>query len=119
MNAYPLILLFAILSASACQNSIYQSAKASKTFLDSRDGERYSYVEIDDLYWMTENIRYNVEGSKLNPDNPSPLYGRLYNWKQATKACPEGWRLSTNWDWMSLEGIFIFNKDTLVNLGVV
>ena len=78
-----------------------------KKFLDPRDGERYGYVEIQGDTWMTENMRYNVKGSKLNPDNPSPLYGRLYNWEQAMKACPEGWRLSTDLDWMMLEKHFI------------
>jgi uncharacterized protein (TIGR02145 family) len=77
--------------------------KSIKKFVDPRDGERYTYIEIDDRYWMRENMRYNVPGSKLNPDNSTPLYGRLYTWEQAMKACPEGWWLSTNLDWLSLE----------------
>ena len=82
---------------------IYPSTGFSKAFKDPRDGERYQYVAIDNIYWMTSNMRYNVKGSKLNPDNPSPLYGKLYTWEQAIKACPKGWELSTDLDWLSLE----------------
>ena len=89
-------------------NSLFSSSL--KTFKDPRDGERYQYIEIENRYWMTSNMRYKVEGSKLNPDNPSPLYGRLYTWKQAMKACPQGWRLSTNGDWFSLERKVIYSR---------
>jgi uncharacterized protein (TIGR02145 family) len=99
-------LLLLVLLLCGCITSKHNNTKIKK-FVDPRDGECYTYVEIDDRYWMRENMRYNVPGSKLNPNNPSHLYGRLYNWEQAMKACPEGWRLSTDIDWMSLERIFI------------
>ena len=103
-----------LLSCLACSKLNYTPAKSPKAFTDPRDGQKYGYVEIDDRYWMTENMRYKVEGSKLNPDNPSPLFGRLYNWEQAMKACPEGWRLSTDIDWMMLEKHFIDGDSLLV-----
>jgi uncharacterized protein (TIGR02145 family) len=95
-------LLLLVLLLCGCITSKHNNTKIKK-FVDLRDGERYTYIEIDDRYWMRENMRYNVPGSKLNPDNPSPLYGRLYIWEQAMKACPEGWQLSTDLDWLSLE----------------
>ena len=109
-----ILLWLFILGLLACSKLNYTPAKSPKAFIDPRDGQKYGYVEINNRYWMTENMRYNVEGSKLNPDNPSPLFGRLYNWDQAMKACPEGWWLSTNIDWLSLEDVFIHNIDTLI-----
>ena len=74
-------LFLVVFCAFSCAKINYTPARSPKAFVDPRDGERYGYVEIRGLYWMTENMRYNVEGSKLNPDNPSPLYGRsLYTW---------------------------------------
>ena len=89
-------------------NSLF--SPSLKNFKDPRDGENYKYIEIDDRYWMTSNMRYNVEGSKLNPNNPSSLYGRLYTWEQAMKACPKGWDLSTDGDWLSLEQYVIYDR---------
>ena len=109
-----ILLWLSILGLFACSKLNYTPAKSPKAFTDPRDGQKYGYVEINNKYWMTENMRYKVEGSKLNPDNPSPLFGRLYNWEQAMKACPEGWWLSTNSDWFVLESTFIPNTDTLV-----
>ena len=108
-----------VVCAFSCSTINYTPARSPKAFVDPRDGERYGYVEIKNRYWMTENMRYNVEGSKLNPDNPSPLYGRLYNWEQAMKACPDGWRLAANLDWIFLESILIPNDDTLMALNTV
>ena len=113
------IYLISCLALAVCSRLHYTPATSPKAFVDPRDGEKYGYVEIKGRYWMTENMRYNVKDSKLNPNNPSPLFGRLYNWEQAMKACPEGWRLSTNIDWISLERVFISNTDTLITMNKV
>lgn len=86
-----------LLSCKSIQKPIYQ------TMVDTRDGQKYSYTTIRDQYWMTENMRYNIEGSKWNPANPDTLFGRLYNWEQAVKACPDGWVLTSSPDWIVLE----------------
>ncbi|MGH1334480.1 MAG: FISUMP domain-containing protein [Aureispira sp.] len=109
------VLIFITVTIIACNSSL-KIGKKIKTFIDPRDGESYQYVEIENRYWMTSNIRYNVEGSKLNPDNPSPTYGRLYNWEQAMKACPEGWRLSRDLDWISLERKIVYNSDDRIKI---
>ncbi len=112
----PLLLLF--LGFSACQRYTRAPVKASETFTDPRDNNTYGYIALEGNYWMTENIRYNVEGSKLNPDNPNVSYGRLYNWEQAMQACPEGWRLTTNIDWFTVENLVINTRDSLFVTGV-
>ena len=73
------------------------------SFTDLRDGEVYGSIQIGNLIWMSENLRYNLPGSLENPAFNDKKYGRLYNWKQAQEVCPEGWQLPTDADWKSLE----------------
>ncbi len=74
------------------------------TFTDSRDGQAYHYTTIGDYDWMTENLRYNAQGSKIYADKNVNLqwYGRLYTQSQAQTACPEGWTLPTTEIWRNL-----------------
>jgi len=94
-----IIYLGLLLSIVACQRSY----PVRKIYKDQRDGQEYGYVRIGQTYWMTENMRYNVEGSLWNPNNPDTIFGRLYNGYQARKACPKNWRLTRKLDWYLLE----------------
>ena len=92
-------------------------AVASGTFVDERDGQEYHWVRYANLDWMAENFRYNLNDEVhcliyLDADeyfnNTASTrnlakYGRLYDLKGATDACPEGWRLPTDEDWQQLE----------------
>ena len=95
---------------------IIASCSSTNVFVDTRDGQRYKYVVIEDRYWMTENMRYNIEGSKYNSDNPDTIYGRLYTWDQAMIACPEGWKLPSTYAWMSLESFFIKKNKEIIEM---
>jgi len=46
---------------------------------------------------MAENLNYDANGSKCYNNEPAncQIYGRLYDWDMAMKACPKGWRLPT------------------------
>lgn len=71
--------------------------------IDARDNNRYSTVMYGDQRWMAENLSYNLNNSKVNPDNPFTEYGRLYTFEQASAACPSGWHLPTDRDWQKME----------------
>ena len=66
-------------------------------------GEDYYYEKIGNLEWFRNNLAKVGQGtSYLNSVATSNVFGRYYSYNEALTACPEGWRLPTEEDWMSL-----------------
>lgn len=85
-------------------------------FRDERDGNWYNYAEADTLGhtypypWMQQNLAYAGEAGELGRpygdlEDVNYLFGRYYTWDEAQKACPKGWRLPTEQDWVNLANI--------------
>jgi hypothetical protein len=81
-------------------------AAAKTNFTDPRDGEVYDVKKVGNLTWMKENLRFDVPNASWcfddDEENCAEL-GRLYTFQAALKACPAGWRLPTDSDWLDLE----------------
>ena len=97
-------------------------------FIDSRDGQTYTSVQIGDQCWMSENLntgtlingtiemtdnavieKYCYENSSSNCDE----YGGLYQWNEIMQytttegvqgICPAGWYIPGDDEWKILEG---------------
>lgn len=81
----------------------YDWSKATNTFTDPRDSKIYPYTRIDTLEWFCKNLAYDGLGVSYDYSKAtSNVFGNYYTWDEAVKACPKGWRLSGEDDWLSL-----------------
>jgi len=78
---------------------------------DPRDGREYYVTEVNGLTWFRQNLAYEGVGIPyLNCSVMSGIFGVYYNWEEAQTACPDGWRLPTEEDWLGL-GKYLTGKD--------
>lgn len=104
-------------------------------FLEDRDGNIYTTLEIAGKIWMIQNLRTTVfnDGSKIpevsdnakwtslkdpaycwycNNPGSKEFYGALYNWYavQTGMLCPAGWHVPSDAEWTEME-IYLQNND--------
>jgi|GEM_PF-758508 len=81
---------------------------SSGTFKDKRNGRTYAWIKVKNATWMAENLDLKIATSWCyeNKTANCKKYGRLYTWEAARKACPRGWHLPSDQDWLALKKFF-------------
>lgn len=78
---------------------------SGQSTVDPRDGRAYRYVTLGDLDWFSQNLAWQGAGVPFRSSRATAgLFGSFYTWNEAMGAdvCPEGWRVPTESDWLSL-----------------
>ena len=88
-------------------------------------GVTYKAVQINNLIWMTENMRYVTDEEPCkdvtNDDANCTQYGRSYTMAQGKTACAaegSGWRLPTIAEWGTLVGLVAKDRLDTVAMSV-
>ncbi len=119
--------------STACDNTTdevnvsFNPWQCGLPFTDTRDGQSYETVQIDEQCWMAENLNIGtmINGSSNQIDNSTiekycyansdancDTYGGLYQWNEMMQyvttegvqgICMEGWHLPTDAGWCDLE----------------
>lgn len=77
----------------------------SGTVTDTRDGQTYKFRRIGNQTWLAENMNYvTADSGNCYNDDPANCaeYGRLYTHTGSTQACPAGWHLPDDDEWLEL-----------------
>ena len=98
----------------------FTSCKTDNKKLADVDGNIYKIVRINNTIWMAENLKAKHDSSGGNlkfflPNGESTnvtSFGLLYDFENACKACPKGWRIPSNKEW---EELFEFSKSNIAS----
>ena len=111
-----LTVLFTCIRSPILAQSVADFDHTLGTFTDPRDGQVYNTITfkkqigeaVVERTWFAENARYKVEDSYCYKDVDAycEKFGRLYNYKAANEACPEGWHVPTIEEWNYLFTFF-------------
>ena len=105
-----------ILTVVSAKHHNKRFSHTAGTLTDPRDGQEYQTItfikprhgSVIKRTWFAENVKYVVEGSYSYKDTKefSDKFGRLYNYRQANEACPDGWHVPTIHEWKYLFDFF-------------
>lgn len=79
--------------------------EAGTPFTDARDNQQYYASSTASGGWMLQNLAWKGAGHPFaDAEAMNYIAGRFYNWDEAMTACPAGWRLPTDADFVALAG---------------
>lgn len=86
------------------------------------NGIEYYYTTVGNLDWFRQDLSYSAVGTPFrNSEAMDGVFGLYFNHEEAMKACPEGWRLPSDEEWVALATAFSGNSgsDAADNSGYI
>ncbi len=81
----------------------FEILPTDQTFTDPRDNKVYFTFKVGNTLWFRENLAWSGSGVPFQTcDIMSTVLGRFYSYREAMNACPSGWRLPRESDWLAL-----------------
>ena len=69
----------------------------------SQNENKYYFTTVNSLEWFRNNLAFTGSGVPYaNSEVMSYSLGRYYTYDEAVSACPEGWRLPSDAEWVAL-----------------
>lgn len=83
---------------------VHKAEPTNGEFYDGRDNQKYGWIRFGKKKWMARNLDIPLGRSWCyeNDESACLILGRLYSWNAARNACPKGWHLPNDAEWMSL-----------------
>jgi uncharacterized protein (TIGR02145 family) len=98
-----------VIIALGIEATIFSQAKRNEivrdSVVDTRDNRVYKMVKIGDKTWMSENLKWECDGSYVYDDLTKKYlkkYGKLYSYDASRNACPTGTHLPSKQEWDTL-----------------
>lgn len=80
---------------------------------DTRDGKTYETVQIADVTWLLDNMKYKTENAVIleGSENGISIEGYYYSHEEADNVCPSGFRLPKQKEWTDYLDLLLELKD--------
>lgn len=97
-----------------------EGGEGTYEYLDERDQVVYHLIKVGTQVWFGSDLKYAMPNSFCYDNIPVNCeeYGRLYNYEEAKKACPSGWKLPNEQDWQQLEAALGMPENELDSIRV-
>lgn len=81
----------------------YGDLSSKTSITDPRDNARYYYSTIDGADWTSQNIGNASSGKPFEEvEAMNLIFGQYYTWEEARDACPDGWALPSDAEFVSM-----------------